>query len=183
MSYVSVMTVDSDGRVETVDEVPNALRFHMAIWNGLMNIHRIPGGAFSERGTELLWSKLYEMTEHDQLIMLATFDRVWFPCERSERWPRRQGMVGALTDRLATERRFDSSARDVATILECAMETAGLVGVCFATSQAGQWNCSKTDGHHRIDFKMCRCVDCGETLQNAAHVLMRTACCEENPAP
>lgn len=173
MSRVYIRRIDRCGRSDTIGEVANSHRFHVAVWSGMLRAHGLYGGPLPTLDLKILgrlWSRVARLPRADGLIVAATFDRCWF----------HRDVITELFVAMCEEKRFDSNLWDVARIIEKHGIDQGMRGIAFEGSLASPWWCSVTDEWHVLDEAGHACKDCGKRIQDAEHMLADEECCRED---
>ena len=137
VSYVSVYAVRQSGDVECIGEARNNHGFAPLVWDYLGEKCGIDVGGFGstrDANLERLW-KLFKpggggaLDEPDNVLLGATFDRVWL---KRERLPLLFDAVRRFTEEYVRPRgRVETAAECVRLIEEELVRDSALAGVCF----------------------------------------------------
>lgn len=93
MSRVIVLTIDADGKASRYDEVRNAWRWYVSIWECIAKDHCLGPEAvraLDKAALRRLWDSIGSLPRRDSLILAATFDRCYVPA----------GLVGEFVEAL-----------------------------------------------------------------------------------
>lgn len=170
MSRVEAYAIDRHGDLVGLGEVPNAWRFHVEIWERMLDKHGLKASgehAMTRGVSERLWSRVAKIPRADGLVVAATFDRCWFPI----------AIVDELSAALALG---PGSSAEVGALLQTHRLKPSDLGVTFASSTANAWNCETLDGYHQLRADGGHaCSACSKKIQRADHLLAERECCRE----